>query len=215
MIVGGAVHKTAEIYHTRRLQGQEDLSVAEARVVASAEFSSRLIAEGVVDEDALPAEADRAGLLAEYYVTNTGPSIDAAIVEHRVEVPTYLDVTILGIIDVVRNDGTIEDLKITGKPLAPSDARGSGQLSLYAVLRQQETRVIPRVALRSLTYKKGGVVSAYHESTRTEDDLNRFTLRTMSTIEDMQAGLLRPAQEGAWWCSRSWCGYWDRCPYRQ
>ncbi len=118
---------------------------------------------------------------------------------------------LVGRIDVEEPDG-IDDLKTSAKSPNAEDVRRDDQLTIYALARKVETGKIPKnLRLDALVKTK---VEKYvpMPTERTQTDLDRVVRLLDITIKDIQAGHFFPNPNG-WHCSKSWCGFWDRCPY--
>ena len=122
------------------------------------------------------------------------------------EVVMYPDLVTHGSLEV-------HDLKVVSKSPSKDAAETSTQLTLYSLgvqavnqapsQEQQLTHVVmtrnPKIVVQRVQ--------------NTAEDQRRVVNRAAHIIKSIQAGSFPPAPEGAWWCSRRWCGYYDTCPF--
>jgi len=119
-----------------------------------------------------------------------------------------------GRMDIEVPDGVI-DTKTSAKAPNAQDMRyGSiaNQLTTYVLAKKIETgKIAKNIRFDYLVKtKKEKYVPMVTE--RTQEDLDRLVRLLDRTIRDITEGHFMPNPNG-WWCSKSWCGYWDRCPY--
>lgn len=151
--------------------------------------------------------------LSRLHHREVAPSIIPIAVERffRIDLGDEVPMDLVGRIDVEEPDG-LDDLKTSAKSPKVDDVRYDDQLTIYALAVKIETGKIPK-NLRLDTLVKTKVEKYVGIPTkRTQADLDRVVRLLDVTIKDIQAGHFFPNPNG-WHCSKSWCGYWDRCPY--
>lgn len=126
------------------------------------------------------------------------------------------DWELAGTADTITKD-TVRDTK-TGQPWNQDRVEKSRQLTGYSLLIRANFGSYPsRVAIdnvwrqpRSKGSDGWGVRTFW--DVREERDFIAFIDVAMRARKAMDAGVVLPAPEGAWWCSRKWCPFWSRCP---
>ncbi len=144
----------------------------------------------------------------------------------RVELIGYpMDLT--GRIDIEEEDDSLRDTKTSARSPSQADVDASDQVTIYSLGKTivdgatpeqlaKAFSVTQRITERKLTMdylvktKVKKVVSL--ETKRTEAHLHRIFRLIEQAVVVIEKGAFMPNPNG-WWCSKSWCGYWDRCPY--
>ncbi len=134
----------------------------------------------------------------------------------------YQGVEFVAYLDREQEDGTIADRKVSGKKPTKGAADDDLQATLYLATRQVEGED------ESLEQEPptGFQFHRLIRQVESQPVLIDPTTRTDAQLDDALATILGAAQEvewrtetgnwsyapdGAWWCSRSSCGFWDRC----
>ena len=224
LIKGVATHKAAEHNYRAKLESGEDLPVDVLKDVAATEFSGRLMAEGVTlhpeeqakGKDVVIGQAkDSAVRLTEVYRYEVAPEVQPAIVEEtvRIEIPRS-NIALVGRIDVATTDGTIAELKTSGKRWNQDAADNLLQLSWYGMAYRHKTGNEPSgYRIDVLVDLVKGPIRQPLTTTRTTRDLEVLLARINAMTAAMKTGVLTPAPMGAWWCSTKWCGFAHICPF--
>jgi hypothetical protein len=167
------------------------------------------------------------GLSALHY-SELAPKIKPKEVERffRVELIGYpMDLT--GRIDLEEEDDSLRDTKTSARSPSQADVDASDQVTIYSLGKTivdgatpeqlaKAFSVTQRIVERKLTMdylvktKVKKVVSL--ETKRTEAHLHRIFRLIEQAVVVIEKGAFMPNPNG-WWCSKNWCGYWDRCPY--
>jgi len=116
-----------------------------------------------------------------------------------------------GRMDVEVKDG-IHDLKTSAKSPNKDDVRFDDQLTIYSLAKKVETGKIPSNLQMDYLVRTQKEKYVPMPTERTQENLDRVVRLLDVTIKDIKAGHFMPNPNG-WWCSKRWCGYWDRCPY--
>lgn len=158
-------------------------------------------------------------------------SVSLAELHHKIAAPTFapthvqrswvldiqgLPIQLVGTIDIQEGLTSIRDTKTSGKSPNKSTAETSLQLTTYALaVRQHDGAAPEKVVLDYLvrTPKRHDTKLVQLESRRTDADFPHLLERVYQASRVLESGLFTPAPLDAWWCSRTWCGYWDRCKY--
>lgn len=111
----------------------------------------------------------------------------------------------------VETDTHIRDTKTMGKAPTQDAADRSEQLTLYsldAAVNGHDKAVALDCLVKTKVPKAITVTS-----TRTADDHARFLRRVEVSARMIESGIFPPTNPDNWWCSKKWCGYWDRCDF--
>lgn len=200
----------------------------EARDLAAGEFE-RAFKEGVLlsKEDvaigipkAKAAAKDAAIDLAGFYVTTVAPTVDPVAVEREVNIkPKDFDITVLGKMDLVEEDGgeVIRDKKTAEKQPWKDAAHVSQQLTMYHLIRLADTGTLPRAGrLVHLvrTPVRHEVSHVVQETHRDMQDIDMLIRRINTAVEAVKKGVFIPADEAAPASPCGYCEYSDgTCPY--
>lgn len=155
---------------------------------------------------------DQTASAAECYARDVAPQMRDVIAAEEPMLAEMGDVEIAGTPDVITRAG-IGDTKV-GQPWTLERVDRSRQLSGYSILHWGRWGRLPgRVWIDSVSRSRRGFQATRWFSTRTERDCLAFLQTARSVQEAIQAGTALPAPEGAWWCSRRWCPWWQQCPH--
>jgi len=229
MLVGTAVDHAANATLQSKIDTGSLLSVEEVGEIAVEKLAKEWD-HGVAlsDEDAFfgpkavkGKATDRAAALAQAHTMLLAPRIAPQRLQWEWELEVEgSDTFITGVVDCEEVDGSIRDLKTTGRKPKEAMADDSTQLSLYALAKHViDGQPAPvGVRLDYLVASEGhlspwtvGLVT--FESSRTEADFDQITRRVERAIHVIRSGAFMPARPDDWWCSSKWCGYWDVCPF--
>lgn len=155
---------------------------------------------------------DRTIRLAALHATKLAPAINPKPggIERawRVEVDGF-PFDLAGEIDVQEVDGTIRDLKTSGKMPNAKIVATSGQLTIYAVAAEALDGQFPeRVALDYVVEKGGRESAGSFVSERRPEHVAAFWARLERTAEIIEKAAFTPSRPYVdWWCGPRWCGY--------
>lgn len=178
---------------------------------------------------------DRSVRLAAYHRLHLSPRINAALdwktgeprIQHSFEIEMETEdgpVLLTGRTDFDTAEGGVIDLKTSGRMKPTTWAHTSPQLSGYALKRHliDGFESVP-VRLDVLVDRKpnnivpgqslAGIEHQIQESTRSADDFQSYLHRAASAAKVIRSGAFMPARPEDWWCSKKFCGYFNRCPF--
>jgi hypothetical protein len=119
------------------------------------------------------------------------------------------DVGLVAITDV-EEEGRVRDFKLTSKT---PDPLSELQPVVYTYCRWQETGEVPDFTYEVVKKLKTPKLERVNHRC-TEADINFFFAQFDAAVFQMkhaiEAGNFVPNPCG-WWCSESWCGYWNHC----
>jgi hypothetical protein len=90
------------------------------------------------------------------------------------------------------------------------------QLTTYALAEKIIDGVMPGlVGLNVLvrTPKRHDMKLVQLESKRTQEHFDPLLARLERFSRVLESGMFTPAPPSAWWCAKSYCAYWQKCPY--
>jgi DNA helicase-2/ATP-dependent DNA helicase PcrA len=206
VVYGAALHRAAQAYNTRRLQGQP---MSPQELIDA--FEAHWVNEGFISrehEEARLREGRDALAQFHAFAESAGPP---TFVEKKFRFQLGQD-TVTGFLDRVdERDGetTIIDYKssiVRDQKEADKEARESQQLALYALAyRESAGRPPDRVELHFLT--PGGVVVG--QAVKGDREFDRATERIRAAAAGIRAGLFQ-ATPSPWVCG--FCAFRTVCP---
>ena len=223
-VVGISTHKAAAVDLTAKRDSGFLLADSRVRDIARDALNETWQAEGVTlapaekfnGEKRTRGEAvDAVVALAGLHHAKLAPTISPKHIERpfTVEMQNF-PVDLSGIIDLQEADGTLRDLKTTGK--APGDDAADKNLDLtcYGLAARALDHVAPaRMALDFLVRGKKPRLET-QLTTRTEGMYRAFLMRVEAVSRAIEAGAFTPCSPDFWLCGPKFCGYWkDVCPY--
>lgn len=107
----------------------------------------------------------------------------------------------------------ISDAKNVRKSPQGDEADRSLQLTAYAVAGHTLYGEFPRRLFLDFAIDKKVPDAKRLETLRGNESVGPLHQRLVSIDKALKSGDFAPASPDAWWCSRDWCGYWDRCPF--
>lgn len=222
LIRGTAVHAGAEYNFTQKMETKVDLPASQVVERAVDAVEQKVKHEGLElneNEKAEGKEAvvgriiDQSRDLSLVMMERVAPGIQPVGVEEkvRIEMPSASR-DLLAILDI-RTADTVEDFKTGAKLKGKKNWEGDTQMAMYSLTHRALTGKDPR------TVRVHELVAAKTPKAETHDlnfgmsDYEPLLRRINATLKGIDAGHFPPTATGAWWCSQSWCGYWNTCPY--
>lgn len=202
MVEGICHHDWLREHNEKRMLKGEDLQEKTAVEIFGDSWSDR--SKDVEDLTSTDKKkiVTRATLLIRRFLTSKERLTTPVSAESKIEL-MFGGVPFIGYIDYETED-EVGDYKVTKRPKTRRDVLNSIQLAVYTKAKKRR-----RGALISFNKEKPGV-------SRVEAP---FTPRMQAWAEQVVAGSARMIKSGnfpladpsQWWCSETWCGYWDRC----
>lgn len=221
-IRGTAVHIGSEINFKQKIKTKKDLNesdIVEATVEA---FDSTVKNEGVSltkEEQSIGKRKviggmkDRSVYLARIYSKEVAPAHQPIIVEtlQKIQIAENVDLTIK--IDLVNDKKEVVDLKTTTKPRQQIELDNDLQFDVYglgylAMTGKHASGFRQEVLLDTKNPKRQTITTQ-----RTTEDYRVTVNRINAFLHATKTGCYTPTSPLNWWCSNTWCGYWQTCPY--
>lgn len=124
-------------------------------------------------------------------------------------------VNFLAYLDVEREDGAVEDRKLTARKLSQENADADPQPDAYLAARRAEGEPAERFVFDTAVRVKQPYALRI-ETHRTDEKLDSFLGQILGAAEEIEwrteTDNWSYAPPGSYWCSETGCGYWDSCP---
>lgn len=223
MIKGKAVHKGIEINGKHKMAQGSDLPKSDIIDCAITDLNAQAQEDFILnDEEQATGKSKVIGQIkdsivniAGLYADEVAPTIQPIAVEENITIEIPDSKPILAILDCVDDKKVVHDFKVTGKSKPQSEADNSLQLTIYALAHKEKYGEMPNgltldtlVELKTPKYQR-------LETTRENDSFVKVFRISQAINKAIQSGVFLPAAESAWQCSKTWCGYYDQCPYVQ
>ena len=206
---GGAGHDALEYNYTQKIESHNDRPVNEVQEVFAAALEGKKNDTSWVDMK-YEKVLDLGTELIHEYQTNYAPQIQPVSVEKEflISLPG-VSKPIKGFIDIIDDNGIIRDHKFVGRVKTKRDVETSLQLGIYSFAYKEDNGVLPNMVSFDCLLKAKGKVEQV--GMKLEEDRLMRTLRIIQDLDKQIQAMLFPANEEGWWCSKKWCGYYDRC----
>jgi len=222
MLKGTALHHGAEVNFKQKIDSGLDLStkfivenaVDKLETVFRDDVSLTAAEQKIGTKKLLHQATADVVQLATAHAKEQAPDYQPLKVEQEFRVVMdECDYDLLGYIDLIDDTQRVVDLKTSKAKPKTGMADESIQLTGYAAYQVTQGVYPINVRLDVLTANKKGVTRTKVDSVRDANDLKTLGRRIDMAASAIQAGVFMPAIPGSWWCSNTWCGYWNTCPY--
>jgi hypothetical protein len=221
--IGSGVHKGAEVdLITKRDTGEHEPESVVLDAAADG-YDRRLSDDGVylTKEEKTKASKllgegkDKTVKLAKTWYNELAQKLHPKLVEESISITIpEIDIPLLGIVDLLEEDNTLRDLKTTGRKWNQQNADMSLQPTMYRELIKQLIGEYPKEIVFDVLVNKKEPEVQRMSTVREDSDMDTLVLRIQSMLQQVEAGITRPADPGSWICSSRFCGYWSSmCPY--
>ena len=209
---GGSIHAAIEHFHKARRDGRAPAVEEILRVFSGDWFAQNLDPLVFGDSDSKESLAEKGQAMLTLYIEQAG-SIQPRSIEERFEVELIdpgtgevFDIRLVGVVDLVEEDGTLVDLKTGARSMSQGDVERHLQLSLYALAHFLRMGEIPPLRLDQLLKTKTPRLERY-TTTRSIEDLSwtaQLAHRVAHAVDD---GHFYP--NPSWRCTE--CEYFAHC----
>jgi CRISPR/Cas system-associated exonuclease Cas4 (RecB family) len=191
----------------------KDLSLEEVLDVYSKDFDIRA-QETEWDEDKPGEQKDMGIKLLSAHHAELAPKIDPETVQEKFVIETDAGFNLGGTLDLTTKDLVVVDTKTAKSKYDEGAVNNSIQAIMYdfayEALRGKKAKSFRFDVLIKPTKTIGARVQQVEE--KVTDEARSFLFDSIHNVHRaIEAGIALPAAEGSWWCSKDWCGYWDRC----
>jgi hypothetical protein len=128
------------------------------------------------------------------------------------------DIVLIGYMDIDEGS-TVRDTKTTRGFPKEDDVISSSQLTFYAMAKfvldgkKPDAVMLDYLLDRSRNKRDTAPKAVTLISQRDEAHFQALLNRIERAQQVIESGVFMPAPPGSWWCSESWCGYWNLCPW--
>jgi hypothetical protein len=174
------------------------------------------------------AAIDDAVSLSRLHHGEMAPKIEPLELERwfRIELMGY-DFDLTGRMDIEEVDGSIRDTKTSKRSPTQKDVDADDQLTIYSLAKNVvegahhediakafavANRIQPRKLYMDYLVKTKVQKVVTIETRREPKQMFRIFRLIEKAVEVHKTGVFMPNPNG-WWCSKSWCGYWNQCPF--
>lgn len=223
LIKGSAVDGGVSHNYAQKIESRQDLELDDVLDATATAWRAKIKEDGVEltpEERAagrkkvFGQQKDSAIRMTALFQKEIAPKVQPVFVQEKIVMKAREDLELWGILDLATEDGYVVDVKTSKKKKSAGDVEGSDQLSWYAAAYRARTGRLPKGVRFDVVVDTGKNLSTQQIGTvRTIDHLHALNARVGSLLTAREKGVFAPAPEGAWWCSRKFCGYFPTCAY--
>lgn len=210
LTLGKSVDVASTANYEQKIETKTDLMLDDVLDVYSTTFDQNAPQTNWDGENA-GAQKDLGAKLVKLYHENVAPKIQPVTVQDAFRIETDAGYALGGTLDLTDDKEIIRDTKTSAKSYQPDAVEDSIQATMYDFAYEVKNGKPAKgfafdvlVKTKEPKYQEvTGMVSAGQRQRLFE------TVNIMHrTIE---RGDFQYAPEGAWWCSKDWCGYYSMC----
>ncbi len=213
LTVGSSVDRAVTINLVEKMKNGSLLKKEAVLDAYSSDFETRK-KETEWGEDDSGKQKDIGAALVSLHCESVAPKIEPASVQEEFVLETDAGYDLGGTIDLTEKSGVVVDTKTAKSAYDPDAVSGALQPALYDFAYESLNKK-PSTGFRyDVLIKPTKTLPA-----RSQTVEGKVTLKDREWLFEaigqmhkaIEAGVTLPAPEGAWWCSKDWCGYWSRC----
>jgi RecB family exonuclease len=220
---GSALHRAVEANHREKFTMGRDLPTDTLMEISDEVFDRIVGEEGVY----LSPDERRTGLTpvlarakrdaresARVYSQQFAREMNPVDVEAKILADIDgSPVRLRGTVDQIQADLSVDDIKTTvGRGWGQVKADNSMQFGMYGILvRAWKGSFPPEFRIRQVNPRTGK--TATFRTTRSRRDYRIFVSRLNAMLVAKEAGVFAPASLDSWFCSPTYCKWFESCPY--
>jgi hypothetical protein len=213
LTVGSSVDAAVTRNLIEKVKSGADLPTQDVLDAYSTDFDLRA-KETAWGEDSEGAQKDMGASLVKLHHEQIAPSIAPASVQESFVIETDAGYDLGGTIDLTETSGVVADTKTSKLKYAENAIERALQPAMYDFAyealhgkRAEGFRFDVLIKpTKTLPPKIQRVVGKVTDADRS------WLFETITQVDKaIKAGVAQPAADGAWWCSKDWCGYWSMC----
>lgn len=213
LTLGSAVDVSVTKNLAQKVSSKKDLSIEEVLETYSSDFDKRAPST-VWDGEDVGKQKDMGTQMIRLYHERVAPNVRPATVQEKFVIELDAPYNIGGTIDLTEEDRIVADTKTSKNKYADDAVSRALQPAIYdfayEALRGVKAKAFRYDVLIKPTAKKPAELQQVSARVTEADRIHLFdTINNVHTA--IEAGVAMPAPEGAWWCSKDWCGYWSMC----
>jgi len=221
-ILGSSFHISGKKNYTQKKDTKKDLPVEQVQDIFASDFDVRSKNVLWTPEESQEGVKKVRGVLKDegiglvgVYHKEVAPQVQPVMVEEKINVEFEgFDYDLLAILDLVGTDEIIRDSKTMGKSPNKNLADISFQLTTYSMAYRAKTGKLEKGLQLDCAVRNKVPKIVQLPTQRTQEDIDRLLERIGRMADGIGKGVFMPAEQGAWICSKKWCGYWDTCKVR-
>jgi hypothetical protein len=216
--VGSAVHRAVELHNRDRIRGGCGLCVSDMQDAARDAYMNMLRDEGIFiarrdlpDANTIMQKGlDLSIRAAARYRTDYADTYTPLGAEEVLEADIGWGIPLRGVIDI--REKKIRDVKVHFRKRAQDWADSNLQPTVYTYLHKVNYGYAPDFLYDQIV---AGInpKAAPLTTSRNKPDYEMLFRIIGYFMNDMRAGVFRPAAPGHWLCSEKWCCYHETCSY--
>lgn len=213
LTVGSAVDAAVTHNLVEKIKTGQDLPAEAVLDAYSSDFDTKA-KETEWGEDDQGKQKDMGAQLVKIHHEKLAPLIQPKTVQESFVIETDAGYDLGGTIDLTETSGVVADTKTSKLAYAEDAISRALQPALYdfayEALNQKPSTGFRFDVLIKPTKTKPPQTQRIEGKVTHED--REWLFDTIGNVHKaIEAGVSTPAANGAWWCSKDWCGYWDRC----
>ncbi len=207
-------HETVERNYRQKITSHEDLPLEDLQAFYAERFDEALKVEDVAfdaDESAGALKDEGLAIVAAHH-REIAPAVQPLFVEKpfRVSLGTDFPYELVGVWDLVEQDGTVCDNKAYSKAPSQQELDRDLQLTVYSLAYRAAFGEVEK-GLRVDAVLKYKTPKAVQLTTRRTNEDCRWLLGLIEEVaRAIDQNVFFPNPNG-WHCSPKWCGHWERC----
>lgn len=201
----------------RKIESGKDLLLNEVLDAYSTDWDIRAPETDFDGED--PGTLKDTGIkMLKLHHENIAPTLDPATVQESFKIETDAGFDIGGTLDITTKDDVIIDNKTCSRARASDYTNEKVNHAFQPVmydfafeaLRGRKAKGFRfDMVLRPSKTLPPEIRQGF--APITDEARNQVFNSIVNVSKAIDAGIALPAAEGSWWCSKDWCGYWNRC----
>lgn len=213
LTVGSSVDAGVTTNLVQKVKTEKDLPLNDVLDAFSTDFDIRA-KETEWDDDDPGQQKDVGAQLLKVHHEKIAPMINPASVQERFVIETDAGYNLGGSIDLTEKDGTVADTKTSRTRYQEDAISRAFQPAMYdfayEAIKGKKAKgfrydvLVKPTKTKPADFQQIGAVV-------TDSDREWLFGAIENVDKAIKAGVALPAPEGAWWCSKDWCGYWSMC----
>jgi hypothetical protein len=210
LTVGKSVDVAETANFSQKITSKTDLKTQDVLDIYSTEFDKS--APGTDWDGDKPGDQKDLGIkMLKVFHEKAAPEINPVTVQETFRIETDAGYALGGTLDITDEKKQIRDIKTSKGEYDPDAVSQSIQATMYDFAYEVKNGEKAAGFIFDVVTKHKE--PRYQQVTGQVSETQRERLFESLNImhSQIQRGEFQYAPEGAWWCSKSWCGYWHLC----
>lgn len=210
LTLGSAVDAAVTYNLIEKIKTGVDLTAEAVLDTYSTDFDTKAKETEWGDDDA-GKQKDMGAQLVRLHHLEAAPTIHPATVQESFLIETDAGYDLGGTIDFTETNGIIADTKTSKNSYDEAAIERALQPALYD-FAYESIHKKPAEGFRFDVLVKTKTPKLQRISGKVSARDREWLFDTITNVHKaIEAGVSTPAPDGAWWCSKDWCGYWSQC----